>query len=163
MSWSTWELVHLPWNNIFIVMEGHTVPVDIAGCSPSQRKLKTGRESNLNACTQYEKEKKSPVNKNEGLNLLVWLRRKVRWLVTPGIILPKDGSLTVLRCDELAKRCGSDTIKGFGELGNPAGTEHSFCPLPAQHLLTVSVHSAYCRENVPLQDTQINVILKVPY
>lgn len=65
------------------------------------------------------------------LNLLVWLRTLVRWLVTPAIILPKDGRLCEFCCDELAKKRGSDTIKGFKELGKPAGTAfvlyHLYC------------------------------------
>lgn len=63
------------------------------------------------------------------LNLCVWLRTWVRWFVTPEIILPKDGKWCVL-----AKKRGSDTIKGFGELG----TEHIFCPVPPILLPTVT-------------------------
>lgn len=50
--------------------------------------------------------------------------------------MPKDGSLTALCCDELAKRRGSGAIKGFGELGNPAGTQCSFCPPTPAHCHT---------------------------
>lgn len=39
LSLNTWELVHLARDDIFIVVEGHAVPVDIAGCSSPQGKL----------------------------------------------------------------------------------------------------------------------------
>lgn len=83
--------------------------------------------------------KKTNICKCKGRpNLLVWLRTLVRclslwWSQSAGIILPKDGRWHVFCCDELRKKRGSDTIKGFREVGNPTGTKHSFCPL---HLYT---------------------------
>lgn len=75
---NTWELVHLPGDDIFIVVEGDAVPVDIAGGSSSQGKLQAEQ-----MCTIRERVTNSQVKENEGPNLLGMTQEKAKVIGDP--------------------------------------------------------------------------------